>query len=78
MSEWIQLIIRVINWMNGFVAIIVLLMIIYAWAQILLSAWDEEKIKKWKQALIYIAIGLFVLAINFLILTFFLRPENII
>lgn len=78
MSDWIQLIIRVINWLNWFVAIIVLIMIIYAGAQILLSAGDEEKIKKWKKALIYIAIGLFILAVNFLIVTFFLRPENII
>jgi len=78
MSDWIQLIIRIINWLNWFIAIVVLIMIIYAGAQILLSAGDEEKIKKWKQALIYIAIGLFILAVNFLIVTFFLRPENII
>lgn len=77
-SEGIQIIIRIINWLNGFVAIIVLIMIIYAGAQILLSGWDEEKIKKWKQAIIYIAIGLFVLAINFLIITFFLRPEGVL
>lgn len=77
-SEGIQIIVRVINWLNGFVAIVVLIMIIYAGVQILLSWWDEEKIKKWKQAIIYIAIGLFVLAVNFLIITFFLRPENII
>ncbi len=78
MSEGIQIIIRILNWMNGFVAIVVLIMIIYAGAQILLSAWDEEKIKKWKQAILYIAIGLFVLAINFLIITFFLRPEGVL
>lgn len=77
-SEGIQIIVRIINWMNWFVAIVVLLMIIYAGAQILLSGWDEEKVKKGKQAIIYIAIWLFVLAINFLILTFFLRPENVI
>jgi len=78
MSEWIQLIIKIINFLNSFIAIVVLIMIIYAGAQILLSAGDEEKIKKWKQSLIYIAIGLFILAVNFLIVTFFLRPENII
>jgi len=77
-SEGIQIIIRVLNWLNWFVAIVVLIMIIYAGAQILLSAGDEEKIKKWKQAIIYIALGLFVLAINFLILTFFLRPEGVL
>jgi hypothetical protein len=53
-------------------------MIIYAGAQIMLSAGDEEKIKKGKQSIIYIAIGLGVLVMNFLILTFFLRPESII
>lgn len=77
-SDGIQLIVRIINWLNWFVAIVVLLMIIYAGVQILLSGGDEEKIKKWKQAIIYVAIWLFLLAINFLIITFFLRPENII
>lgn len=52
----IQIIINVINWLNGFVAIAVILMIMYAGAQILLSAGDEEKLKKGKQALIYIGI----------------------
>ncbi len=70
-SEWINLIMSIITWLNSFVALVVMLMIIYAWAQILLSGGDEEKIKKWKQALIYIAIGIVILAINYLILTFF-------
>jgi hypothetical protein len=77
-SEWINIIITVINWLNGFVAIVVLIMIIYAWAQIMLSNGDEEKIKKGKQSIIYIAIWLAVLVMNFLILTFFLRPEALI
>lgn len=77
-SEWINIIISLINWLNGFVAIAVLIMIIYAWAQIMLSAGDEEKIKKGKQSIMYIAIWLGVLVMNFLILTFFLRPESII
>ena len=77
-SEWINIIITIINWLNSFVAIVVLIMIIYAWAQIMLSSGDEEKIKKWKQAIIYVAIGIAVLVVNFLILTFFLRPESII
>ncbi len=77
-SEGIQIIINVINWLNWFVAIAVVIMIIYAGTQILLSAGDEEKIKKWKQSLIYIAIGLLVLVTNFLIITFFLRPEAVI
>jgi hypothetical protein len=74
----VNIIISVINWLNGFVAIAVLIMIIYAGAQIMLSAGDEEKIKKGKQSIIYIAIGLTVLVMNFLILTFFLKPDSII
>lgn len=77
-SEWVGIIITIINWLNGFVAIIVMIMVIYAGAQIMLSAGDEEKIKKGKQTVIYIAIGLFVLVANYLILTFFLRPEGIL
>jgi len=74
-SEGANIIIDVLNWINGFVAIIVLIMIMYAGGQILLSAWDEEKIKKWKTAIMYIAIWLAVLVMNYLILTFFLVPE---
>jgi len=77
-SQGANIIITVINWLNGFVAIAVMIMIIYAGAQIMLSGGDEEKIKKWKSSLLYIFIGIFVLAVNYLLLTFFLRPEGII
>jgi len=77
-SAGANLIVTIINWLNGFVAIAVMIMIIYAGAQIMLSGWDEEKIKKWKSSLLYIFIGIFILAVNYLILTFFLRPEGLI
>lgn len=41
----------------------------------MLSGGDEEKIKKGKDTIKYIAVGLFVLVASFLILTFFLVPE---
>lgn len=78
LSEWVNIIVTVINWLNGFVAIVVLLMIIYAGIQILLSWGDEEKVKKWRQSIVYIAIWLLVLALNYLILTFFFVPESVI
>ncbi|MCH8518546.1 hypothetical protein LAT59_02185, partial [Candidatus Gracilibacteria bacterium] len=78
LSSGVQIIISIINWLKAFVAIVVVLMILYAGAQILLSAGDEEKLKKSKNSLVYIAIGIFILIANFLILTFFLRPESII
>ncbi len=75
LSGGVDVVVTIINWMNGFVGIVVVIMIMYAGIQILLSAGDEEKLKKWKQALIYIAIGLAILVMNYLILTFFLLPR---
>jgi len=55
-----------------------MIMIIYAGAQIMLSGWDEEKIKKWKSSLLYIFIGIFILTVNYLIITFFLPTGGIV
>ena len=77
LSQATNIIITIINWLNGFVAIVVVIMILYAWAQILLSAGDEETLKKSKKSLIYIAIWIFVLIANFLILTFFLSESSL-
>ena len=71
-------IIDIINWANWFIWLITLLLIIYAWFSILFSAGDEEKVKKAKNTIIYIAIWLLLLATNYFILTFFLVPETII
>ncbi len=67
-----NIIITIINWINSFLAIIIVIMIIYAWFNILLSWWDEEKVKKWKNTIIYIIIWLFILSFNYIILTFLL------
>lgn len=71
-------IMQIINWANWFIWIITVLLIIYAWYNILLSAWDEEKIKKAKNTLLYIGIWLFLLSVNYLLLTFFIIPETTI
>ncbi len=72
LSQATNIIITIIDWMNSFLSIIIILMIMYAWFNILLSWWDEEKIKKWKSTLIYIIIWLLILSFNYIILTFFL------
>ena len=73
---WIvSIVVRIINWMNGFIWIFVLMMIIYAWVQIFFSNWDAEKVNKAKKTIVYITIWIGVLAFNFLILTFFILPE---
>jgi len=74
-TGWIEIIITIINWMNSFVWLAVVLMIIYAGFNILISNWDEEKLKKGKTTMIYIGIGLLLLVMNYLILTFFLIPQ---
>lgn len=77
--SWISdIIIKVINWLNWFVWIAVILMIIYAWVQVLFSAWDEEKLAKAKKAIIYIIIWIAILILNYFILSFLIKPEIVI
>lgn len=74
---WFALIIvEIINWMNGFIWIVVILMIIYAWFITITSAWDEETLKKAKSSIIYIIIWLTILTMNYLILTFFILDPS--
>lgn len=77
-NGWVSIIVTIINWANSFIWIVVVLMIMYAGFQVLISGGDEERLKKWKQTMIYIAIGLVLLVMNYLILTFFLLPESVI
>lgn len=77
--EWnMGIVITLLNWFNNFIGITVILMIIYAWAMIMLSWWDEEKAKKWKSVILYVWIWLLLLASSYLILTFFILPESTI
>jgi hypothetical protein len=49
----------------------------YAGATLLFGG-DEEKFKKAKKSIIYIAIWIAILALNYFILTFFIKPEVVI
>ncbi|QFR39718.1 hypothetical protein A9Q91_05915 [Candidatus Gracilibacteria bacterium 28_42_T64] len=72
------IIVDIINWMNSLVGIAVIIMIIYAGVQVLFSAGDEEKLKNAKRSIFYIALGLFILVMNYMILTFFIIPNSTI
>lgn len=75
--EWFtKTVVDVINWANGFIWIILVVLIVYTWAKILLSAWNEDTLKNSKSTLLYIAIWVWLLIMNYLILTFFLIPET--
>ncbi|MDD3145194.1 MAG: hypothetical protein PHV23_03715 [Candidatus Gracilibacteria bacterium] len=73
-----DIIIKIINWMNGFVGIIVIIMIIYAGVQVLFSVGDEDKLGKAKSSIVYIVIGIAILILNYFILSFLIKPETII
>ena len=74
--SWVfDIIVRVINWMNSLVWIAVILMIIYAWVNVLFGNWDEEKFAKAKRTVIYVFIGIAILAFNYFIMSFFILPE---
>lgn len=75
--EWFAKIITdIINWANWFIWVITVIMIIYAWYNILFSWWNEEMLKKSKSIILYIAVGIFLLIINYMILTFFIFPDG--
>jgi len=77
-SWFSSIVVTIIGWMNSFIWIIMLIMIMYAGSLVLLSAWDEEKLKKAKSIILYVIIWVTVLVFNYLILTFFIIPEKII
>lgn len=71
-SGVVGIIIEVIKWLNSFVAVAVIIMIIYSGFTIMFSGGNEEKITNARKSIIYIFVGIGILVINFLILTFFL------
>lgn len=75
--EWsVQIVIDIINWLNSFVGIVVVIMILYAGFIVFTSAGDEEKLKRAKKIILYVAIWMIVLAINRILLTFFILPTT--
>lgn len=71
-----KIIITIINWINWFLAVVIVLMIIYAWFLYITSGWAEDKQKKAKNIIIYTAIWLLILVASYLILTFFIYPNS--
>ncbi len=77
-TENAKIITTLLNWINSFLAIIIVLMIMYAGFLVLTSAWDSDKHDKAKKILLYVWIWLLILFTSYLILTFFLQPESTI
>lgn len=73
--DLIRLFSTIINWLSTFIGLLVVIMIIYSGFLLIFGNGDEETLKKAKRNLIYIAIWLAILALNYLIVTFFIVPE---
>ncbi len=74
-DENAKMIIIIINWLNTFIWILVVIMTIYAWFLYLTSNWEEEKQSKAKKIIIYILIWLLIIFLNYIIVTFFINTE---
>ncbi len=54
-SEFIQ---KIVIYLLGFISIIAVIYIIYAGFQIMIGGWDEEKVKKSKNIILYVFLGM--------------------
>lgn len=72
LSGAVGVIAKIFNYVNTFLAIICVLMIIYAGWLTFISGGDEEKLKKAKNIIIYIIIGFIILVASHSIFRFFI------
>lgn len=64
---------NIINWINSFIWVWLIVMIVYIWFKVIFSNWDSEKLNEAKKSITYILIWVGILVVNYFILTFFLR-----
>lgn len=60
-----------INYINGFLALVIVILILYAGFLVLTSAGDEERVKKAKSIVKYIVVGVLLLVTSYIIFNFF-------
>jgi hypothetical protein len=66
-SDYIQ---RVVVYLLRFLALVAVIVIIYAWFNILTAAWEDEKVKKSKSMILYAIVGLAIIFLAWPITTF--------
>ena len=67
-----QVVLWFIQYLLTFLSIIAVIMIIWAWFNILTAGWDEEKVKKWKTTIIQAIIWLVVIWIAYAIVNWYI------
>lgn len=63
---------KIFTFFNTFLSVICVILIVYAGWLVLISGWDEEKLKKAKSTVLYIVIGFIVLIASHALLRFFI------
>lgn len=66
-SDYIQ---RIVIYLLRFLALVAVIVIIYAWFNILTAAWEDDKVKKSKSMIMYAIIGLAIIFLAWPITTF--------
>lgn len=66
-AEYVQKVIKYILWFIFFISVII---IIFAWAMILTSAWNDDRVEKAKKTIIYCIIWIMVIALAYPITDF--------
>jgi Type IV secretion system pilin len=62
---------KILAYVNGFLALFAVIMILYAGWLIFISGWEEEKLKKAKKTILFIALGMILLVGSQAIFRFF-------
>lgn len=74
-GETVALVGKLLNWVNGFIAVVTVLLILYAGFLVLTSGGDEEKTKQAKGMIKYIVIGFVVLVSSYVLFRFFVTQD---
>jgi divalent metal cation (Fe/Co/Zn/Cd) transporter len=71
LGESINIFGKILTYFNSFLALFAVVMVIYAGWLIFISGGDEEKLKKAKRTIIYLALGIILLVASQAIFRFF-------
>lgn len=66
----------VVKYLLGFISLIAIIYIIYSWFMIMVGNGDEEKLKKSKQTILYVVIGIAVMWMAYPITLFVMQVLN--
>ena len=72
LSGLVKTVANVINYINGFLMLVVLILVIYAGFLVLTSGWDDEKMKRAKSIITYAVIGVLLIVSSYMLFNLFL------